>query len=179
MHADLLITDINELATPTGTGACRGHAMDAVDVIEDAAMAIAGDRIVWVGERDDWSGTRDEEIEADGNAVIPALVDPHTHAVWGGDRLEDFEARSRGASYEEILARGGGIRSTVAATDARRRQLARRARRRAARPADQQRRRDDRGQERLRLLARRRDQVARGDPDPRRAVAGDDHCRRC
>ena len=118
MRADLLITDINELATPTGTGACRGHAMDAVEVIEDAAMAITGDRIVWVGERGDWSGTADQEIEANGNAIIPALVDPHTHAVWGGDRLEDFEARSRGASYEEILARGGGIRSTVAATDA-------------------------------------------------------------
>lgn len=116
MKADLLVTNINELATPTGTGACRGHAMDAVEVIDDAAMAIVGDRIVWVGERGDWSGTASEEIDADGNAVVPALVDPHTHAVWGGDRLEDFEARSRGASYEEILARGGGIRSTVEAT---------------------------------------------------------------
>jgi len=90
--------------------------MDAVDVIEDAVIAIAGDRIVWVGEREDWSGTAEAEIDAGGHAVIPALVDPHTHAVWGGDRLEDFEARSRGASYQEILARGGGIRSTVAAT---------------------------------------------------------------
>ncbi len=117
MHADILITDINELATPTGTGACRGHAMDAVEVIDDAAMAITGDRIIWVGERDEWSGTATEVVDAGGHAVIPALVDPHTHAVWGGDRLEDFEARSRGASYEEILARGGGIRSTVEATN--------------------------------------------------------------
>jgi imidazolonepropionase len=69
-----------------------------------------------VGEREDWSGTAEAEIDAGGHAVIPALVDPHTHAVWSGDRLEDFEARSRGASYQEILARGGGIRSTVAAT---------------------------------------------------------------
>jgi imidazolonepropionase len=117
MHADLLITDINELATPTGTGTCRGHAMDAVEVVDDAAMAITGDRIVWVGERDDWSGTATEVVDAGGHAVIPALVDPHTHAVWGGDRLEDFEARSRGASYEEILTRGGGIRSTIEATE--------------------------------------------------------------
>lgn len=116
MHADYLVVDINELATPTGTGASRGHAMDAVDVIEDAVLAIAGDRIVWVGERSDWNGSAAAEIDAGGHAVIPALVDPHTHAVWGGDRLEDFEARSRGASYQEILARGGGIRSTVAAT---------------------------------------------------------------
>lgn len=116
MHADFLVTNINELATPTGTGACRGHAMDAVEVIDDASLAITGDRIVWVGEREDWSGTANEEIDAGGNAIIPALVDPHTHAVWGGDRLEDFEARSHGASYEEILARGGGIRSTIEAT---------------------------------------------------------------
>ncbi|HEY4320603.1 MAG TPA: imidazolonepropionase [Gemmatimonadales bacterium] len=113
MRADLLVTNINELATPTGTGMSRGHAMDAVDVIEDAAMAITGDRIVWVGEREQWQGTAAAEIDALGCAVIPALVDPHTHAVWRGDRLEDFEARSRGASYEEILARGGGIRSTI------------------------------------------------------------------
>ena len=117
MHADILITDINELATPSGTGASRGHAMDAVEVIEDAVIAINGDRIVWVGEREDWSGTAGEEVEANGNAVVPALVDPHTHAAWGGDRLEDFEARSRGASYEEILSRGGGIRSTIEATE--------------------------------------------------------------
>jgi imidazolonepropionase len=117
MHADLLVTDINELATPTGTGASRGHAMDAVDVIEDAVMAITGDRITWVGEREDWTGTATAEIDAGGNAVIPALVDPHTHAVWRGDRLEDFEARSRGASYEEILSRGGGIWNTIAETN--------------------------------------------------------------
>ncbi len=117
MHADILITDINELATPSGIGASHGHAMDAVEVIEDAVIAISGERIVWVGEREDWSGTAGEEVEANGNAVVPALVDPHTHAAWGGDRLEDFEARSRGASYEEILSRGGGIRSTIEATE--------------------------------------------------------------
>src|SRR5579862_5352724 len=113
MHADILVTNINELATPTGTGACVGHAMDAVDVIEHAALAIAGDRIVWVGEEDEWSGTATTEVDAHANAVIPALVDPHTHAIWGGDRLEDFEARSRGASYAEIAARGGGITQTI------------------------------------------------------------------
>src|ERR1700688_3487706 len=105
MKADFLVPNINEPATPTGTGACHGHAMDAVEVIDDAAMAVSGDRIVWVGEREAWSGTATEEIDAGGRAMVPALVDPHTHAVWGGDRLEAFEARSRGASYQEILAR--------------------------------------------------------------------------
>jgi imidazolonepropionase len=48
--------------------------------------------------------------------VIPGLVDPHTHCVWAGDRLGDFEARAAGVSYERILAAGGGIRSTVRST---------------------------------------------------------------
>jgi imidazolonepropionase len=46
------------------------------------------------------------------------LIDPHTHAVWAGDRLADFEARASGSTYEEILAAGGGIRSTIRATAA-------------------------------------------------------------
>src|SRR6202041_3487004 len=53
-----------------------------------------------------------------GRAVIPGFVDPHTHAVWAGDRLNDFEARTSGSTYEEILAAGGGIRSTIRATAA-------------------------------------------------------------
>ncbi len=47
---------------------------------------------------------------------MPGLIDPHTHAVWAGDRLNDFEARTSGSTYEEILAAGGGIRSTIRAT---------------------------------------------------------------
>jgi imidazolonepropionase len=47
---------------------------------------------------------------------VPGLVDPHTHAVWAGDRLADFDARTSGKTYEEILAAGGGIRSTIRAT---------------------------------------------------------------
>jgi imidazolonepropionase len=50
--------------------------------------------------------------------VVPGLIDPHTHGVWAGDRLADFEVRTSGATYEEILAAGGGIRSTVRATAA-------------------------------------------------------------
>ena len=48
--------------------------------------------------------------------MVPGLVDPHTHVVWGGDRLADFEARASGVAYETILAGGGGIRHTVAET---------------------------------------------------------------
>ncbi|MEZ4609298.1 MAG: hypothetical protein R2838_03410 [Caldilineaceae bacterium] len=51
-----------------------------------------------------------------GRAVIPGLVDPHTHVVFGGDRVHEFELRVQGASYMEIMAAGGGILSTVRAT---------------------------------------------------------------
>lgn len=116
MHADMLIVDISQLVTPAGHGAARGAAMGSLDIIDDAAMAVTGDRIVWVGPRSAWTGTATEVIETGNRAVVPALVDPHTHAVWAGDRLADFDARARGASYQEILAAGGGIRSTIAAT---------------------------------------------------------------
>lgn len=63
--------------------------------------------------------TRADFVEdLEGRAVLPALIDPHTHAVWAGDRLADFDARACGVGYEAILKRGGGIRSTIAKTAA-------------------------------------------------------------
>jgi imidazolonepropionase len=55
-------------------------------------------------------------VDANGSAVIPGLVDPHTHAVFAGDRRDEFARRVAGESYLDILAAGGGINSTVAAT---------------------------------------------------------------
>jgi imidazolonepropionase len=91
--------------------------MSDVAVVWDAAIAVDGGRFVWVGRREDWRGEARETVDAGGRAVVPGLVDPHTHAVWAGDRLGDFEARTSGKTYEEILAAGGGIRSTVKATE--------------------------------------------------------------
>ncbi|HYW51737.1 MAG TPA: imidazolonepropionase [Gemmatimonadaceae bacterium] len=118
MKADRLLTNIGQLVTCAGEGAARGHAMRELAVTTDAAVAIAAGRIVWCGRRADWHGTAGDEVDAGGAAVVPGFVDPHTHLVWGGDRLADFEARASGASYESILARGGGIRHTVACTNA-------------------------------------------------------------
>ncbi|BBK38413.1 imidazolonepropionase [Allostella sp. ATCC 35155] len=85
-----------------------------------AAVALAGERIAWVGPMDDLpTGLgRAERIPLDGRWVTPGLVDCHTHLVHGGDRAREFELRLEGASYEELARAGGGILSTVRATRA-------------------------------------------------------------
>ena len=114
----LLLTGISELVTPVGSGAKRGAAMSQLQSIRHAALAIEDGRISWVGHENEWSGRFDETINLGGRAVIPGLIDPHTHAIWAGDRLSDFEARSAGATYEQILSAGGGIWHTIRETAA-------------------------------------------------------------
>lgn len=111
-----LFTNISQLVTPA-PGVQRGAAMRDLTVIPDAAMLVSGGVIRWVGPRTD-APSNVPEHDLGGVAVVPGLTDPHTHAVWAGDRLADFEARVQGVPYEEILARGGGIRSSMRATGA-------------------------------------------------------------
>src|SRR5207247_1521240 len=59
-----------------------------------------------------------ETIDAGGRIVLPGFVDAHTHPVFAGTRADEFEQRADGATYAEIAARGGGIRSTVRKTRA-------------------------------------------------------------
>jgi imidazolonepropionase len=118
MNADLLVTGISQLATAIAPGPLRGAEMRRLHVTEDAALAVCGDVFVWVGPRSEWSGTAERTVDLGQRAVVPGLVDPHTHAVWAGDRLADFDARTSGVSYEQILAAGGGIWSTIRATAA-------------------------------------------------------------
>ena len=118
----LLLTGISELVTPVGAGPKCGAAMSKLQIIRRAAMAIEGELISWVGLESEWSGSFDEVIDFGGRAVIPGLIDPHTHAIWAGDRLADFEARSAGATYEQILAAGGGIWHTIRETEGRTRE---------------------------------------------------------
>lgn len=116
MKADLLVVGISELVTAEGAVPRRGHAMRELKIVKRAALAIKSGRVVWIGAESDWRGEAETELHVGGCAVVPGLVDPHTHAVWAGDRLGDFEARSSGVGYEAILAAGGGIRHTICAT---------------------------------------------------------------
>ena len=118
---DLLVTNVGQLVTPEGAcgdGPLRGARHGALCVTPRAALAVQGGRVLWAGPAGAWRGEARRVLDAGGAAVVPGLVDPHTHLVWAGDRLADFEARARGEGYEAILARGGGIRHTVRCTAA-------------------------------------------------------------
>lgn len=93
---------------------------DAYGLIEGAAIVVADGRIDWVGAAADLPLDYADIPATDlgGALVTPALIDCHTHLVFGGDRSHEFSLRLNGASYEEIARAGGGIRSTVAATRA-------------------------------------------------------------
>ncbi|MDG5820987.1 imidazolonepropionase [Natronococcus sp. A-GB7] len=91
-----------------------------LEILEDAAFAAVDGEIVAVGSSEDVTREYPPEnaetaIDADGRAVVPGFVDPHTHAVFAGDRSDEFEAKLRGKEYQEILAEGGGILRTVRA----------------------------------------------------------------
>ncbi|WP_407572031.1 imidazolonepropionase [Deinococcus altitudinis] len=113
-ETETLFTGISQLASP-GAGQQRGAAMRQLTVTQNAAMLVRKGTVVWVGQKAD-APPCEHVCDLGGAAVTPALVDPHTHAVWAGDRLADFEARVAGQTYESILAAGGGIRSTMRAT---------------------------------------------------------------
>jgi imidazolonepropionase len=87
-----------------------------LSVVPDAAVLVRDGVVVWTGAEAHLPASDGVEIDAGGRCVIPGFVDAHTHLVFGGDRASEFAARLAGASYEDILATGGGIHSTVAAT---------------------------------------------------------------
>jgi imidazolonepropionase len=93
---------------------------DRYGEIPDAAVAVRGDRIVWIGREADLpAGLRAEHaVDGRGAWITPGLIDCHTHIVYAGNRSDEFEARLAGATYAEIAQRGGGILSTVRATRA-------------------------------------------------------------
>jgi len=88
--------------------------------LEHAALAVRGERIAWIGEVEEArSRARAEGIpieESEGLWMTPGLIDCHTHLVYGGNRVAEFEQRLCGVPYEEIARAGGGIQSTVNAT---------------------------------------------------------------
>ena len=108
---DLLLTDAHLATMEIGGG--------AYGAVHDAALAVTDGRIAWLGSmRDLPEADAAQRKSLDGRWVTPALIDCHTHLVFGGDRAQEFEQRLSGATYADIAKAGGGIASTVRATRA-------------------------------------------------------------
>jgi imidazolonepropionase len=124
---DLLVTGIAQLCTVhepelEAVGPRRREGLGALGLVEGAALAVREGRVVATGREADLlkalgadapvtSATR--TVDARGRAVIPGFVDPHTHAVFGRWRQDEYERRVRGESYQAIAAAGGGINASV------------------------------------------------------------------
>ena len=121
----LLLVNIGQLLTLQSSsgkpGPRRRSDLRELGTINDGAVLCLGGKIVSVGKtkealRDPWlkkNRKKVTEIDCSGKVVLPGFVDSHTHPVFVSPRLVDFEKRIEGASYEEIAAAGGGIRSSV------------------------------------------------------------------
>jgi imidazolonepropionase len=118
-YADLIVHNAGQLLTcANGDLPKRGKAMLDIGIIEDGAVAVTAGIISAVGSSRDILDrfTSADPIDAGGSVVCPGFVDPHTHIVYAGDRLNEFELKIKGAEYLEILAAGGGIKATVKQT---------------------------------------------------------------
>jgi len=118
----LAILHASQLVTVAGPPRARsGKDLGELGIIPDGGLLAAEGRITHVGKTSEIEKLcqRDTEVvDARGCAVLPGFVDAHTHLVFAGNRLEDFESRARGETYEQIAKRGGGIQTTVQATRA-------------------------------------------------------------
>ncbi|MGP8158685.1 MAG: imidazolonepropionase [Thermoplasmata archaeon] len=124
IRADLLVTDIGELATLARGPVPRiGKAAEELGLLTDAALAVAEGRFAWVGRERALSravrlrpGGR--RLSANGGVVVPGFVDAHTHVLFAGDRAFELPLKVRGVRYAEIARAGGGLYATVRATRA-------------------------------------------------------------
>lgn len=117
MRAELLIRNIGQLATLAGPpGPRRGAALDDAGLVAGGAVALAGGRILAAGPEAEVlaeCGRTERELDAAGALVTPAYVDPHTHALFGRYRADEYALRVAGRPYVEIAASGGGIHASV------------------------------------------------------------------
>ena len=121
----MLLINVGQLLTlrdsSIKSGPRRGAGLGNLGIIENGAVLCLGGKIVSVGKtkdalRDPWlknNRRKITEIDCGRKIVVPGFVDSHTHPVFVGPRLVDFEKRIEGASYEEIAGAGGGIRSSL------------------------------------------------------------------
>src|ERR1044072_7225645 len=113
----LAVVNCSQVVTLAGPARPRvGAEMRDVGIVAPGALLVNGPRIERTGATDEilaLAGADCEVVDAGGRVVLPGFVDAHTHPVFAGTRVAEFEERIKGATYQEIAARGGGIQSTV------------------------------------------------------------------
>lgn len=100
----LLIHDADEVLVTT-----RG----ATETVQDRSVLVEDGEVAEIGRPGELRDSADRTIDADGRTVLPGFVDAHTHAVFAGDRSDEFVAKIEGKTYQQIMAEGGGIMKTV------------------------------------------------------------------
>jgi imidazolonepropionase len=116
----LLLRNAAQIVTGS-KGPLRGRELQKVEIHKNASLYAENGTIVALGDPNAVEACvqgKPEELDASGKTVIPGFVDPHTHAVFAGSRVDEFERKIEGATYAEIAAAGGGILSSVQATRA-------------------------------------------------------------
>jgi len=117
---DLAIVNASQLVTVAGPPRPRiGAEMSELGIVTNGAVLVRQGRIAAAGTRAEIDALLTDDVEivdAGGRIVLPGFVDAHTHPVFAGNRAGEFEQRASGATYKEIAAAGGGIRSTVRQT---------------------------------------------------------------
>jgi imidazolonepropionase len=119
MKADLILHNCGQLVTCASAEKPKRRAeMRDVGMIDNGAVAIVERKFAAVGRSTEIlrNYQSDHVLDVGGKVVCPGFVDPHTHIVYAGDRLDEFEQKIAGSDYLEILAKGGGIISTVKKT---------------------------------------------------------------
>lgn len=114
---DLIVKNAAELLTLRGNNEKprTGEGMQELGIVQNGAVAVSRGEIVGVGETKEIleKFESDNVIDASSKVVMPGFVDPHTHLIFAGSRENEFEMKLQGATYLEILEKGGGILSTV------------------------------------------------------------------
>jgi imidazolonepropionase len=120
MSKSLAVINCSQIITLAGPARPRvGNELLELGTVFSGALFVRGSRIEKVGSRKEIEALVDadcEVVDAGGRIVLPGFVDAHAHPVFAGTRADEFEERAAGATYQEIAARGGGIKSTVRAT---------------------------------------------------------------
>jgi imidazolonepropionase len=115
--SSLLICGAAEVVTVRGRGARRGAAVSSIGVIRDGAILVRDGLIAAVGPSSKieklTESKKAEKVDVGGRVVLPGFVDAHTHLIHAASRAEEYELKIRGASYEEIARKGGGILNSV------------------------------------------------------------------